>query len=75
MDNFEPTQQKYVGDWYGSLEEWMPYYHIKTENDPKFWPDAAWRIKAKCDHRDNGGFDFQYALENNYIRIATSDDL
>lgn len=59
---------KYIGDWYGTEMEWKPYFYEKTTEDPSFWPDSEWRIKAIVDHRPNGGFSMEWAIKEGIVR-------
>ena len=63
----DQLKKVYEGDWYGTLCNWHPYWHIKTEDDPNFWPDEHMRVKASEDHRENGGFALAWALTEGFI--------
>lgn len=65
-------QVRYFGEWYGQDVEWIPYFYEKTDEDPFFWPEAEWRIKAIVDHRPNGGFSMDWALLDGAVRKVES---
>ena len=67
-DNGQDGKVRYFGEWYGNDVEWFPYYHYRTEDDPSFWPEEGWRIRAEVDHRPNGGFAMEWAIAEGIIR-------
>ena len=63
MNKFKPYDGMIVYDRQGN--ECVVKFHIKTKNDPDFWPPAHWRVEGG---ELGGGFSLDYALDEGLIQ-------
>ena len=63
MKKFKPYDGMIVYDRQGN--ECVVKFHIKTKNDPNFWPSTHWRVEGG---ELGGGFSLDYALEEGLIQ-------